>query len=144
MSSSLGQRANRIVNRQDPETRTPRVRPVEARRQPTDPWNVQLLARWKSMAIKLFLVIRVYAVRSMARTLLGPQSYLRIFGAARRAAEAPEAPQVSRVIKGQVVGKPLPPGDNPVTIDPVLCTHPEKSMKPRGNRSEKWWTREPC
>ena len=90
MSSSLGQRANRIVNRQDPEARTPRARPAETRKHPGDPWDDSRLARWRSVAIKLFWVIRVYAIKNTAKLLLGNQNYLRIFGAVRRSAETPE------------------------------------------------------
>ena len=141
MSLSLGQRANRIVNRQGPETRAPRAQRAEAQRQLSDD---QLTARWRSLTIKLHLVIRVFTIKNMVKTLLGPQNYLRMCGNARRQAENPEAPIVTRVIGGEIVGKPKEPGDGVVQIDPRLCQHPEQKMKPRGNRSDKWWTCESC
>ena len=71
----------------------------------------------------------MYAIKNTAKLLLGNQNYLRIFGAVRGSTETPETPQVTRVIDGEVVGKPLEPGKGPVLIDPSLCIHPERSMK---------------
>ena len=102
------------------------------------------MARWKVIVIKLCWVIRVYAIKNAAKLLLGNQNYLRIFGAVRRSAETPETPQVTRVIDGEVVGKPLEPGNGPVLIDPSLCVHPDQSMKKRGNRAQMRWTCKAC
>ena len=93
MSSSLGKRANRIVNKQEPEAKTPQARPAGTRKSPGDPWDDSRLARWKVLVTKLCWVIRVYAIKNAAKLLLGNQNYLRIFGAIRRSAETSEISQ---------------------------------------------------
>ena len=55
-----------------------------------------------------------------------------------------------RFIKGEAVGKPLPPGKGPkmqlkAHMDPAMCLHPEEHMIRGGNKDIcKWWTCAKC
>ena len=126
MSLSLGQRASRLVSRLEPQPQVPRAQRDPAPRQLSDQ---QLYGRWRTLILKIFMVIRVFSIKNMVKILLGPQNYLRMCGKARQQTENPETPVVTRVIRGEIVGKPkAEPGDGVVQIDPNMCQHPEEKM----------------
>ena len=79
--------------------------------------------------------------------MLGKNVYEQLF---MKATQLP-APTVTnyRFIRGEVVGKALPPGEGRVdakkaTADPALCKHPENVMIARGNGPTKWWLCKAC
>ena len=47
------------------------------------------------------------------------------------------------MINGELIGKPLKPGEGIPTVDPQVCNHPTAEMKRRGNKT-KWWTCQLC
>ena len=139
---SLGQRANRIVSRLDAQPQPSRNQKTSDTRK----WSSrQLEARWGTILLKIELLMRVFQIKNMTKILLGEQNYLRLCGKVRHLPEAPEAPEITKVIQGEVVGKQkAEPGDGEVKVDPDICQHPEKDMKRRGNRKSRWWTCDLC
>ena len=103
----------------------------------------QRLARWKIFALKLFMVLDNFLLKKRTQAALGKDAYLRIFQQARNQGDTPP-PQVSKVINGEVVGKPLPPGEGNVEVEPEQCQHPVNRMIRHGNRTSKWWTCHQC
>ena len=51
-----------------------------------------------------------------------------------------------RLLRGSFVGSPMDPESKGKHdgIDPALCPHEDKKMKPRGNTWKKWWTCTGC
>ena len=77
----------------------------------------QRLARWKILALKLFMVLDNFHLKKRTQAVLGKDAYLRIFHQVKDQVDAPP-PQVSNVINGEIVGKPLSPGEGSVEVDP--------------------------
>jgi len=80
--------------------------------------------------------------------LLGQPVYNALFQAKQYTIATPP-PSKLRFLKGQVVGKQLPPGEGKAdkvkaSMDPAICLHPEEEMIPRGNKLNKWWTCRKC
>ena len=107
----------------------------------------QRLARWKIFLLKALLVIVVFENQRKALVVLGTDSYKRlVYGYEAqndRLQNETQGPTLTNIINREIVGKPLKPGDGPVTVDPVMCAHPTASMKRRGNKM-KWWTCVQC
>jgi len=101
----------------------------------------------------------MFDYRTRVRALLGVIPYNNIFGAVKKANAIPTtSPQrtVSRVIRGEIVGKQLATkAAGEPHVDPLMCDHPESQMKGRSNEKKstkepgaivglKWWTCERC
>ena len=105
---------------------------------------------WKSLVIKLGLVIQYLMHQTKVQQLLGLPVFNALFNVQVPHMSISTPPLTKfRFLKGQVVGKQLPPGEGAkdkkkAHMDPAMCTHPETSMMPRGNRLNKWWTCEKC
>jgi hypothetical protein len=104
----------------------------------------QVWARWRAVVLKIGLIFRMIATETAVKRLLGEPVYNRWFrkpltDAATRAIQ----PIVSRVIKGQAVGRELTRGEGKqdakkASMDPALCQHPEADMQSRGNAKNSW------
>ena len=103
----------------------------------------QRLARWKIFVLKLIMVLDNFHLKKRTQAVLGKDAYLRIFHQVKDQGDAPP-PQITNVINGEIVGKPLSPGEGTVEVDPTQCQHPVQRMKRHGNRSSKWWTCHAC
>ena len=103
------------------------------------------LARWKMIVIKLMLVLRNFWMKQISQEILGRDTYRRLFQQINRT-ERPQASDqiVHKVINGEIVGEELKTGTKTPTTEALMCQHPMKSMKARGNKNEKWWTCEAC
>lgn len=100
----------------------------------------QRLARWKIIALKLLWVLETFALKRRTQAALGEDSYKRLFQRARVEDRRESRPQlIDRLINGELVGKPLKPGEGVPQLDPQMCSHPIAEMKRRGNKM-KWWT----
>ena len=108
------------------------------------------LARWKSLALKVFLLFNTIAAQTKAKFLLGIDVYDRMFQTLLKPKPIQEAYSGPiRYVKGQQVGRPLPPGtgvkdQKKAHMDPTMCQHNVSDMQPRGNKTEKWWTCQKC
>ena len=94
------------------------------------------------MALKLIYVIRYSFYKEKVVHILGRSAFLRIFD--REKKEEAKAREVSRIVDGEAVGKPMTQATGKVAVDPALCQHPNQSMKRRGNNKAKWWTCSAC
>ena len=104
----------------------------------------QRLARWKVVTLKLLLVLQAFALKNRTQAALGTDAYKRIFQRAREEdRQAGNQSPHHRMINGELIGKPLKPGDGTPTVDPQMCNHPTAEMKRRGNKA-KWWTCQLC
>ena len=108
--------------------------------------------RWKTVMIRISIFFRVIAEQIKVKYLLGHRAYKQLFGQTDQEPHhyVPSLPWKYRFIKGEAVGKPLPPGQGPkmkqkAHMDPQLCQHPEADMKKGGNKDTcKWWTCARC
>jgi len=105
----------------------------------------QRLARWKIFTLKLLWVLDAFGRKRRTQAVLGEDSYRKIFQEARTREEKDlhHNRPLTTIINGEIVGKPLKPGDGEVLTDPAMCSHPSPSMKRRGNKM-KWWTCVQC
>lgn len=92
-------------------------------------------------------VIDVLEKQRKAKILLGEDTYKRIFHEVkamddRRQQELSDK-VVTTIINGEVLGRPLKPGEGTPTISPELYTHPVAHMKRQGNKT-KWLTCAQC
>ena len=105
----------------------------------------QVVSRWKSLAIKLNLIFQMIATETKVKKLLGEPVFNRWFTpAVTETVTRADQPTVSRVIRGQAVGRRLAPGEGKehkkkAHMDPAMCLHPEADMQGRGNKVNKWW-----
>ncbi len=94
-------------------------------------------ARWKSIILKVLIVLNVHAVKErVVAALGGKDNYLRIF----QQVETPEVeqPAVTRIVDQEIVGKPIEPGVGEAEgagMDPAMCQHPMGKMKDLGFRA---------
>ena len=110
----------------------------------------RLVASWKRLMLKTSLIFQMIAQRSKVKMLLGPAVYNAWFTpAVQESTSQSSQPTVSRVIKGQAVGRQLARGagvkdlEN-VRMDPEMCQHPEEHMAHRGNKTSHWWICKKC
>ena len=107
----------------------------------------QRIARWKAIVYKVLIVINVHAVKERVTAALGGRdNYLRIFQQVKTP-QLPDQPLVTRIIDGEVVGRPLPTSkgqSDGAELEPAMCQHPSSKMKKRGNKAQKWWTCTAC
>ena len=94
----------------------------------------QRLARWKVLALKLLMVLDNFLLKKRTQAVLGRDAYFRILHQVRNQGDEPP-PQVSKVINGEIVGKPLSPGEGDAEVDPEQCQHPVERLKRHGNRT---------
>ena len=105
----------------------------------------QVVSRWRSLALKLKLIFQMIATQSKVKKLLGEPVFNRWFAPAMtETVTRADQPIVSRVIKGQAVGRRLAPGEGKedkkkAHMEPAMCQHPEADMQARGNKGNKWW-----
>ena len=105
----------------------------------------QRLAMWKRLVIKLLLVLDTFAHKRRTQAALGDEAYRRIFQRARAENRQTETHTFqSRMINGELVGKPLKAGEGMPTVDPAMCNHPTSEMKRRGTKTLIWWTCNQC
>ena len=109
-----------------------------------------LVASWKRLMLKTSLIFQMIAQRSKVKMLLGPAVYNVWFTpAVQEGTSRSSQPTVSRVIKGQAVGRQLARGTGVKDLenartDPAMCQRPEASMQPRANAKQKWWNCKLC
>jgi len=105
------------------------------------------IAAWKRMAFKILIVLDALANKRKTQAVLGEEAYKRIFQQARREenrrAEAHGAFH-SRMINGELVGRPLTQGKGIPTVEPSACDHPTEEMVRRGTKGNHWWTCKLC
>ena len=101
------------------------------------------MARWKIVVLKLLLVLENFNLKKRTQAVLGKEVYLRIFHQVRDQDTA-TTQDVTKVINGEIVGKPMTPGEGRVEMDPEQCQHPTDRMKRAGNKAAKWWTCQQC
>ena len=135
----LGERASRLMSERPAAKAQPKqaAQPEVARLSPE-----ARQSRWKSMTLRLLIVLRTFAFKKYSQMMLGTDAYKRIFGQIQQAASSSSTQETyTRIIDNELVGKPLPPADTKMAeADPMLCQHPNTAMKARGNRDTKWWT----
>ena len=105
------------------------------------------LSRWRVILLKVALMLQTAAQYNKTKALLGETVYNRLFS--RTTQEVAKEKVKYRFIKGQAVGKALPPGQGRVdaqraSMDPAMCQHPTEHMQARGNAKEKWWICKAC
>ena len=94
----------------------------------------QVESRWRSLALKLNLIFQMIATQSKVKKLLGEPVFNRWFTpAVTETVTRADQPTVSRVIRGQAVGRRLPPGEGKedkkkAHMEPAMCQHPEADM----------------
>ena len=105
--------------------------------------GVQRTSRWKSMILKILMIFQVFEVKNKAKMLLGAEAYNRVFPQAKAVETQEETKKkVTRIIKGEVVGRPLATlakgkREEQATMTAELCPHPEDKMKREGNRNSR-------
>ncbi len=100
-----------------------------------------LIARWKQIATKLMMILRLFAVKKSAQAVLGRSVYLRLMKDVQQhddSSRSPEAPSV--VINGEVLGAPLARGHGVAKEHPTTCLHPSTMIRPRANARQRWFT----
>ena len=141
----IGQRAQRILNPSHPaasSTSQSSIRAGEAKLS-----QQQRLSRWKSLVIKIQVMLNTFQMIDKAKLLLGKAVYLSIFQTAQNSTQtaAIQAPRAfHRVIGVEVVGKAMKPGEGKkdkarANTDPMMCQHDTSAMKPRSNGKMNWW-----
>jgi hypothetical protein len=106
------------------------------------------VSKWKTLFLKVMVILQTVAQQSKAKYLLGEMIYNKLF--VTNKIQAPTTETVKyRYQNGQVIGKPLPAGEgkvdrSKVQMDPAVCQHPSHAMKARGNTTTKWWTCAQC
>ena len=147
----FGARAARIAQSSAANSSTPSAGSTRRRNAPE--W---LLHKWRQMAMKVFLVLNVFSLKNLALTVLGRDTYNRIFHRQRTIEEqatssTQAARRVHRMISGEAVGRELPnKGKGTPLLDAAMCDHPAESMKRGANDNRrsgggmKWWTCERC
>ena len=106
------------------------------------------LSRWRSLLLKINLVFQMIATQSKTKMLLGEAVFDSMFPATQAKTASLQHIQY-HILKGQVVGKSLPPGEGPkdqkkAHMDPAMCGHQEADMVSRGNKISQWWTCKKC
>ena len=119
-------------------------------------------ARWKSLMIKVFLMFEFLAKRLKLILLLGENVFQMLCKASLPQIPMMETPEVAgsnvehlevviplRVIRGEIVGDTLPPGEGETdkkyaNTDPMECNHPVDQMRARANQHQEWWTCQQC
>jgi hypothetical protein len=108
--------------------------------------------KWYILVGKIAMVFRHTLSKQQTIAVLGKEAYLRIFQAIKATAAPTAAETVVRMIKGQIVGKMIPPplkkpkGQAEPRVPPDECKHEPHFMKPRGNDKKNssgkgiWWT----
>ena len=97
------------------------------------------------MILKILMIFQVFEVKNKAKMLLGAEAYNRVFPQAKAVETQEETKKkVTRIIKGEVVGRPLATlakgkREEQATMTPELCPHPEDKMKREGNRNSRTW-----
>ena len=107
------------------------------------------IARWRTLIIKMQLLFQMIAMQTKVKCLLGQAVFDQLLPTATAAASSSQQPIKYRIIKEQIVGKPLPPGEGPkdqktAHMDPAMCAHNNADMMPRGNAKNQWWTCKKC
>ena len=101
------------------------------------------MARWRTLVIKLMVILRVHDMKNKAMNMLGRNAYLRVFN--KISDQKQQDTKVNKVINREIVGKVLDkPAQGPIITDPSLCEHPYNKMKRHGNKTTKWWTCTEC
>jgi len=85
-------------------------------------------------------ILRLEWVKEKTRAALGKNVYESIFDRAQQIAALPPPVPIFRIREGQIMGKRLEPGKEPPSVDPLMCQHPDSKVKPRANKTLKWWT----
>ena len=94
----------------------------------------QVVSRWRCLILRVSLIFQMIAQRSKVKMLLGQEVFNLWFSpAVQETTSRASQPTLSRVIKGQAVGRRLPMGEGEVDkqkahMDPSMCLHPESSM----------------
>ena len=135
----LGQRASRLVSTlRGNQTPDPAAASCAASLSPE-----QRIARWKSIAIKMMMVLNLFALKQRTRLFLGKAAFARIFTEIRDRATRPF--QASRIINGEVVGPPMDPMEGTPSVDRATCQHPVHQMSLKGsNQYKKCFTCKDC
>ena len=103
---------------------------------------------WKSLMLKVHTVLQCAWTQTRTALLLGQPVYDAMFSTPHYSIATPP-PTKLRFLRGQVVGKQLPPGKGDVdkmkaAMDPAMCQHPTQDMLMRGNKLNKWWLCKRC
>jgi hypothetical protein len=106
------------------------------------------LSRWKSLLLKISLVFQTIAQTTKAKFLLGNLVFENMFQS-KKLNSALQQPIHYRFVRGQVVGRILPPGSgkkdqNKAHMDPAMCAHQDEDLLARGNKVQQWWTCKKC
>ena len=139
------QRACRILEEPSASSRSQVGQAPHQRTTPNRRSIQQVETCWRRLMLKVSLIFQTIAQRSKVKMLLGQKVYDVWFSpAVQESISQSSQPIVSRVIKGQAVGRRLPRGEGKKDLekahmDPAMCQHPEDSMAPRGNKGQKWW-----
>jgi hypothetical protein len=108
--------------------------------------------KWKIFVTKIVWVFRHAISKHQTVAVLGKEAYLRVFQSIKATAAQAAAETVVRMIKGQIVGKMIPPpskkpiGQPEPRVSPDVCQHEIQFMKARGNCKKNstgkgvWWT----
>ena len=122
----------------------------QPRRPRTIPEN-KLHWMWGKIFLKISLCMHHLHRQRCMKNILGEKNYNKIFNPTVESASTAQPAQTPfRILHGQVVGKPLKPGEGKEdlkkkSMDPVMCQHPDEAMKKRGNNEEcMWWLCAQC
>ena len=99
----------------------------------------QRLLAWRRWVLKLELLQHILETKEMAKELLGKEVYLFAYSAVKTAAARERMDKETKIIDGQIRGKPLPRGEGRAEKEPEQCDHPHREMRTRGNGKSKWW-----
>ncbi|MFM7990497.1 MAG: hypothetical protein ACKPKO_65380, partial [Candidatus Fonsibacter sp.] len=137
MASGLHYRAARIVCENPKPPRAARSSSSAAAAQILLPH--QRVAAWRRITVKVRWFMTMVHLE-MAVGLFSPEA--KQDAKHNKGSDPREPRQPTRVINGEILGKPLNPtkSDRIDGIDPTICNHPENRMKRRGRAGMSWWT----
>ena len=107
--------------------------------------------KWKIYVTKIVWVFRHMISKHQTVAVLGKDAYLRLFHTIKATAAQAAEETVVHILKGEIVGKMIPPpskkpsGQPEPNVSPDVCQHEDHFMKKRGNGKQQngkgvWWT----
>ena len=138
----LGHRAARIVN--TPGESSGSAATIGQKVSTANFSELQRVSRWKKITLRVLMVLRVYAAKLAAKTVLGDTVYRRLFQ--QVPTQTAQDAQPWWIVQGEVVGKPLKKSVSKATpqVDEKECSHPDEEMMKRANGKFLWWTCRLC
>ena len=104
----------------------------------------KIMYKWKDMIMKVILVVQIEAAKDKLKKWIGNSAYKALYQEAKQVREISQIPAFTQICKGEIVGRPMAPGEGTVQLPPTQCTHPDTMMTRHGNLHNKWWICKMC